>query len=256
MVGNRFSTSAWFSSGAPGKSSSVRLYAVPQAGGGAASVTHLGRALGTRIPTRAIRLPFRESRLTDPLPDSLHSLADNLAEVLAIHAGGEEFLLLGHCSGALLAYETAVRLAGHVGLRGLVVSAQVAPERFNPAPTRAMSAGEFQAHVEEHRLVPPEVLAVPALWELLEPTLRADLRLCEMYRPSAHVLDVPVLVVHGRHDARFHPADAAAWSTRTSAASRLITLDRDHDYLGSRPEDLAGALVDSLPLFVATESCD
>jgi surfactin synthase thioesterase subunit len=267
------SRSAWFSGGVHGDAAGMRLYAVPQAGGGSATSTALARALGSDLPAHGVRLPFRESRLADPLPDDLHTLADALARALTEHAGEDEpqpsdelgggpgggrrtpattagtrrFILLGHCSGALLAYETAVRLAGHPG-----VSAQVAPERFRPHPTAAMSPATFRAYAEEHALVPPEVLATEPLWELLEPTLRADLRLYEAYQPSDHVLDVPLLALHGRLDGRLGPEDAGAWRARTRGPFRLVTLERDHDYLGSRPGDLARALVEALPLFSST----
>ncbi|MDK0517995.1 alpha/beta fold hydrolase [Streptomyces sp. ML-6] len=240
------SGSAWFNSGTP---KGARLYVIPQAGGGAAPVTALRRALEPRLATVAVRLPFRESRLADPLPGSLHSLADTLAEEISAHSGEESFLVLGHCSGALLAYETAARLTGHQGLGGLVVSAQVAPERFAPVRTHTMSPDEFHAYVEQHHLVPPEVLATPPLWEMLRPTLRADLQLYEAYRPSDHVLDVPVLVVHGRQDDRFPPSAAAAWGSRTRNGFHHVVLERDHDYLSSGPGELADALLDSLPRF-------
>ncbi|MFB6549734.1 thioesterase II family protein [Streptomyces sp. NPDC056405] len=246
------SESAWFSKKEP---AGARLYVIPQAGGGAASVTPLRRALEPRVATVAVRAPFRESRLAESLPGSLHALADDLTEAISAHAGEESFLILGHCSGALLAYETAVRLAGRGGMRGLVVSAQVAPERFAPVPTRSMSPGAFHAYVEEHELVPREVLDTPALWELLRPTLRSDLRLYEEYRPSSHVLDVPVLALHGVHDARLHASDVAAWRSRTCADFQHVTLARSHDYLDSRPEELAGAVVAALPHFAPFPPC-
>ncbi|WUH88888.1 thioesterase domain-containing protein [Streptomyces sp. NBC_00433] len=238
--------SAWFTSGKP---AGPRIYVIPQAGAGAASVTQLRRVLDGRLPVVAVRLPFRESRLAESLPDSLHHLADALAAEISDHSGTDDFLLLGHCSGALLAYETAVRLAGRQGLAGLVVSAQVAPERFRPTPTRGLSPDEFRAYVTGNSLVPPEVLAAPALWTLVEPTLRADLRLCETYRPSGHVLGTPILAVHGRHDTRFRPSDAAAWKSRTRGGFRRVVLDRDHDYLSADPGELADALIDATPHF-------
>ncbi|MGX2993161.1 thioesterase II family protein [Streptomyces sp. JNUCC 64] len=237
---------AWFGTGTP---TGARLYVIPQAGGGAAAVTELRRALAPGVTAVPVRAPYRESRIAEPLPESLSALAAELAERIETHSGGEPFLILGHCSGAFLAYETAVRLDGSRGLAGLVVSAQVAPERFAPVRTHTMSPKGFRAYVAEHGLVPSEVLAAPLLWELLEPTLRADLRLYEEYRPSEHALTVPVLAVHGRHDRRFPAAAAQAWSSRTTGGFYRLTVERDHDYLGSHPEEFAAALTDALVRF-------
>jgi surfactin synthase thioesterase subunit len=243
--------SPWFSKALPGTPDSPLVYVVPQAGLGAGAATPLVRALAPGLRAHSVRLPGRESRIGEPLPESLQQLAETVAEEITTHAAGAPVVLLGHCSGALVAFEAASLLVGV--LRGLIVSAQVAPDCFDPVPLHELSPVQLRAYVAEHDLAAPAVTESAELWELVEPTLRADLQMTETYRVDETVLDVPVVAVSNPADARFGLAQVLPWGRRTRAEFRAVELDGEHDYFTTAPGVLAAVVRDALPLFGCTD---
>src|SRR3954447_26751260 len=92
----------------PGASHPVSLICIPHAGAGAA-LYYPWRPLSQVASLWAVRFPGRENRLAEPALTSIHAMADALAASVA-KIPARAMVLFGHCSGALVAYELAIRL--------------------------------------------------------------------------------------------------------------------------------------------------
>jgi medium-chain acyl-[acyl-carrier-protein] hydrolase len=218
------------------------LYAVPHAGAGAAAVKRTGRLMAGRLDTTAVRLPGRESLLDAEPWTELAEVAEELARQILAHAGEREIVLYGHCSGAVVAYETARRLPpGRVPV--LLVSANESPDRVPVADAWRLPTEEFLAKVADDGYLPGSILADPELAALVELTLRADYRLIETHPHSVEPLAVPIRAFVGAEERSVRPEDIAAWESYSSAGFRLDTLPGGHNLLLEQPAELAEALL-------------
>lgn len=244
----------WFHRPAPRPGARLTLVCVPYAGAGAAVFGGWGAWLPEDVELVGVRLPGRESRLREPVPRDWPSLARDFAAALAEQVSGP-YLLFGHSMGAMLVYETVVRgvlrppdrvlLSGcrapHVP-RALPAIHHLPPEPFRRALSRLAAT-------------PDAVLADPRLMALLEPVLRADIRLAETWsRPAPPPpLPVPVTTFWGAGDDVAPPAAVAAWQdlapfghrSHRTGGGHFFPFERDErdaDFPGLLGEELALAL--------------
>lgn len=234
---------AWFTPARGVAETARRLYVIPHAGAGAAVVAGLARELRPDTAVHGVRLPGRESRLTDRPSGSLTELAGELASALAAHADGQPFVLLGHCAGARLAIETARALPDGVPIEAVGVSASPAAQ---PPPEHRGGAGlqfeQFMAFVAADAGT-LDLLDYPReLQQLLEPALRMDYGLAAEHRDDARPLRVPLLILSGRRDQVLPAELVRAWRDRTTAGSLELEVDGGHDSLVAAPAEFARSL--------------
>ncbi|MGV9774023.1 thioesterase II family protein [Streptosporangium sp. NPDC003464] len=208
------------------------FYAVPHAGAGAAAVRDLCRTVGGFAATVAVRLPAREARLEEPPLREVAPIADAVAEAITGHARGRKITLYGHCSGAIVAFETALRLQS-AGIRALFLSAHQPPDRIVRDGVWRRPAEPFIQRVAADGYMPPYILEDPELLALIEPALRADYEAIETYVPAAGTrLDAPILGILGTADGVVDEQDFAGWSAFTSHGFELHRVrDGGHNLL-------------------------
>src|SRR5260221_3569275 len=119
----------WFACRKPNPRARLRLLCFPYAGGGVAVFRVWPDLLPSEIEVWAIKLPGRDGRTHEPIPDDLQTLAFAIASRLAPLLD-RPFARFGHSIGALLAFEfaRALRRRGQIGPMRLFVSARRAPQ--------------------------------------------------------------------------------------------------------------------------------
>jgi len=147
---------AWVSGLTPGRSDTVLdLFCFPSAGCNA-SVQFEGwnDRLPNFISVKAVQLPGRGSRASEPPVKNLQDLADKAAQAIRLKlTDNVPVALFGHGMGGILAYEVACRLKG----------------KYNRAPIHLLVAG----------------CAAPSMWNTTDPLLGTKNNL---FTPWAHVL--------------------------------------------------------------------
>lgn len=223
----------------------VRVICFPHIGAGASVFTGWADRLPASVELCAVRFPARENRLDEPPIEDMPELLDTLCSVLA-PLMRDRFVLFGHCSGSVVAFELARRLRETGGPRPelLAVSGIEAPSvRSVASPFHLLPRDELFAKVAEFGGVAPEVLGDPDLMEMFEPVLRADYRLIERtgYVPGPP-LDVPIVVVGGLHDLNVSYEAIAAWRWETSRSFSLYMYPTSHFVLDESSYLLADLL--------------
>ena len=214
-----------------------RLICVPYAGGGASVYREWARLTAGRAAVWAIRPPGRESRIDEPAYESATLLAAALADAITpLVTAREPYALFGHSMGAVICFELARKLRD----RGLppphhvFASGRRAPSSPDPDPLHRLTPEAFLARVISLGGIPSEVLAERGLIDLLAPTMRADFKVAETYRPSSHApLNCPISVFGGVDDTTLTEADIKGWQDFTTTTFTLRMLRGDHFFVNS-----------------------
>lgn len=227
----------WFHRARPRPAARLRLVCVPYAGAGAAVFGRWSEHLSTDLEVVGVRAPGRENRARErPLGD-WHALTEGFARALESQIPSP-YVLFGHSMGAMLIYETVVRGLSRPPQRVILSGCRA------PAVARALPAihdlpqDRFRAELGRLAGTPREVLADPRLMAMLEPMLRADVRLAETWCHEAPpALPVPVTALWGTDDDVAPPDSVAAWRALAPHGFRSHQLTGGHFFPQERPDE-------------------
>jgi medium-chain acyl-[acyl-carrier-protein] hydrolase len=213
----------------------VQVFGIPYAGGGTTVYAALAAHLREEFELWSLRYPGRESRIAEAPIDDLPELTRQIATVVAA-AVDRPFVLLGHSLGALVGFEVVRHLATHGGPvpMCLVVSGCRAPHVPARGPfLTGASEDEFVRGVVNFGGTPTALAQDPQARSIFVPTLRADVKLNEEYRPLAGppTLPCPLRVLGGRDDPEVSPADLEQWRGYASRGFDLALFDGGHFFL-------------------------
>jgi medium-chain acyl-[acyl-carrier-protein] hydrolase len=212
----------------------LQLFCFPHVGAGAATFKRWLGDLPAEVDLYAVRPPGRESRMREPLYTDARALLDEVERHVApLLDPSLPFVVVGHCSGSVLAYEFARRLCAADGPRPrlLVLSSAEGPRtrRIEEPPLHRLSREDLLARVVEYGGMAEQVLEDPELMAIFERILRADYQVVETVEYSAGLpLDVPITVLGGRRDRFVSCSSMASWSFETAKEFSLHVVEADH----------------------------
>lgn len=226
-------TTRWLHYPAPRPGAGLRLVCLPHAGGGTAVFRNWAAELPPGIELVAVRLPGRESRLSEPAHQDWAALLGELHAELVANLE-PPYALFGHSFGAMLSYELA-QLGGPdgTGPRRLVLAGCSAPGLPRPTPALAgLPAAELVSGLRRYGALPDELVNSESLLGLLLPMVRADLALAESWssRPARPVR-VPLTVLSGLADPIAPTAQCQQWQRLATAGFEHHPLPGNHFFL-------------------------
>jgi medium-chain acyl-[acyl-carrier-protein] hydrolase len=233
----------------PSSNARRRLVCLPYAGGTPATYRLWPQSLPDDVEVVTVRLPGREPPFRDPPPDSIEAIVGCVLTALD-RSSDLPFAVFGHSMGALVAYEVTLALEAAAGMSPevLFVSSRRAPDEPSVlAPIHELPDHEFVDAVQErYNAVPAVIRGEPDLLALLLPTLRADIRAFETYRPlTGRKVRCPIHVFGGSDDRHPRPEQLAQWQRVAEREVRVRVFDGDHFYLTNQREALTGAIADA-----------
>lgn len=235
-------TRLWIRQYLPAPDAPVRLVCFPHAGGSATYYLPVARALSPSVDVLAVQYPGRQDRMREPCVDSLHELADLVAEQV-LPWTGRPFALFGHSMGATLAYEVAKRLERE-GREPLVLfaSARRAPSTHRDETMHLCSDAQLLADLRGTSGTDPRLFEDEGLLRLVLHALRADYKAAATYRhtPGAGPEPAcPITALVGDRDPKASVDEARAWSAHTRSGFDLRVFEGGHFFL----EDHASAVI-------------
>lgn len=161
-----------------------------------------------------------------------------------IDIGSDEYVLHGHCMGALLALE-AIKLIEARGRRPpcfMVVSGRNAPRHVNEWLRRVAELDDRELFAELQKLGGvPRRLTFAMAQEFLA-AIRHDQAMFIDYDPGEAKINVPILVLAGKGDRMTNAAALAEWENYTSKFLSVEWLDGEHYFILDRPDRVASCL--------------
>lgn len=239
----------WITCPAPNPAARLRLFCFPFAGGGASVFRSWARALPPTIEVCPVQLPGRENRLRESPYTDLPPLAEILAGQIQLYSQ-KPFAIYGHSMGALLAFELVKILQRQNAPppRTLFLAAHraahLSPRR---PPLYALPDEEFVQALRRFGGLQEEVIRDRELLDLLLPTLRADLTLCDRYSySSGSPLNCPFQLYVGRDDPEAPLEDMESWREHSVQSSSLRVFSGGHFFLRSDGDALMHAIASAL----------
>ncbi|MDN3028485.1 alpha/beta fold hydrolase [Streptomyces sp. S.PB5] len=220
----------------------LRLFVLHHAGGSHVPYRRWPAGLPDTWDVRLLDAPGHGHLLDLPQISDAGRLADFLIDAVKPELTCP-YALFGHSMGALVSYEMTRRLVG----RGLPlpvwvgVSARPAPQSAGPVSAyHELPEAELRSRLQALDGTPEGVFDDPELWALLEPVIRADLRLVESWRPGPDTGPLPVALsaFAGREDHSASPARMAGWEEHAEHFLGLRVFDGGHFYFQDDPGPL------------------
>jgi surfactin synthase thioesterase subunit len=224
---------AWFPYRRP--TSAFEIFGFPHAGAGSTVFGVLRAALADRdVALAPAVLPGRERRLREsPHRDMDALLAEftAMAEADGYAAFTGEYALLGHCSGALVAFEIARLLerAPCADPRLLVVCSCLPPPLIRDTGMSHLPTPAMFARTAAMGGTPDTLMLDPDFLEMVERALRADWQLFDgyAYRPGPK-LTTPILATRGVDDPDLSAAQLDRWREQTTGSFSTLELASGH----------------------------
>jgi medium-chain acyl-[acyl-carrier-protein] hydrolase len=193
----------WFPNRPQGPAEGLTLVCFSYAGAGASVYSDWQKNMPSFISIWPVQLAGREQRCAEPPRTSIHQLAEEIASQLESFVP-VPYALFGYSMGALLAYETMLRLRSRnfPAPVGMIVAAHQAPQL--PLTRKRISGlndAEFLSEVRAMGGMREEVFAHPELLDYILRALRADFTACDCYvHEENEPLDLPLAVFGGWKD--------------------------------------------------------
>jgi surfactin synthase thioesterase subunit len=240
----------------------LRLYLLHHAGGSHSSFRTWVRMFPEDWDIRLVVAPGRPKAASQTVVRDLRvlgrSLAGHLAEQAETEPDGPN-ALFGHSMGGLVAFAGALE-AQEQGIPGPAwVGVSGHPGPFNSItrsrpPLFRLPPEELRTALIQLDGLPERILRDRALWERVQPMVRADLQAAETWRPArpAAVLDAPLSAFCGDRDPVAQAPDAAAWGRHTTDFLGVRAFPGGHFYFQDAPAALVGSIIDDIRTVVSS----
>lgn len=233
-MANGSTAGPWIIRPRPRQRVSLRLFCLPWAGGAASGYTGWADALPDVVEMCALQLPGRENRLRETPHRRLEPLVADIYTAIAPLLDAP-CAFFGHSMGALLAFELArlLRDDGRSEPQHIFVAGCGAPQlRRLRHPLHRLPDDALIGALQRLDGFPDWVASEPELLELVLPTLRADLELCETYGyRHAAPLSCTITALGGTEDRAVLPLELAAWERQTTAPFQLRLFSGSHFFV-------------------------
>lgn len=225
------------------------MFCLPYAGGGASVYNSWSKSFPDSIELQAVQLPGRESRYNESKLTDIHETAKALADSIKPYLD-RPYALFGYSMGAMVAFELIreLRRRGEPQPIQLFVAAMRAPQTQPTCPS--LTHLPFDGFLEQmrHYYDPPQdVMNLPELLEIILPTLRADMKMCEdyIYTPEPP-LGNPVHAFAGREDRALPYANVREWQQQTTNVFDMDVFDGTHFFINTALNELQRAMISRL----------
>lgn len=227
----------------------LRLVCFPHAGGGASSFNGWRQLVPETVELLRVQLPGREDNYSRPPFERTGEMVPELVQHLE-PLFDRPVAFYGHSLGAIAAFEAIreLRRRGRPLPEVLFVSGRRAPQLPLSHPPYALAPEEqLLDYLRAMGATPEKVLSNPRWREHLFPTLRADLKVSDLfsYTPG-EPLPCPIYFFAGADDHFLKRHEWEGWAAQTTAEFHLRVLRGGHFFDRDEQAIIAGEILEFL----------
>lgn len=242
-------TITWISHERYDENAVVNLICFPYAGGSASFFTMLKEHTDPSVNICPVLYPGREKNMGIAAPDSIEELANRFVDENE-RLFTKPYAILGHCTGALAAYEAALAAEKKYGAPPVrfFASSAPAPSCGQFFPDLDISDEEMTAYLVENGMIDEKFASDSVFISYFLPLMRKDLGLHLKYRPAEpyRKMDTEVIVMYGSSDRLFGDKSAILrWKDFAEKGVRSFRFEGGHFYIDKCRSD-AGKLISQL----------
>ncbi|RXJ94837.1 putative thioesterase [Malaciobacter molluscorum] len=226
----------------------LRLFCLPYAGGGSSIYRSWQKLMPEDIQVCKIQLPGRENRINEQAIDNMEELIQTITKQLLFYLD-KPFAIFGHSMGAMVSYELAKYLTKHTPYipEHVFVSACRTPDIPDMNKTYFLQGNEFLQSLRQRGGTNEVLLENKEYMQLIEPTLRADLKLIEeWHHNNIDILKCPLTVLGGIKDKLVSPNILEKWDRYTNDEFKLKLFDGDHFFINDDTHNIALTVANAL----------
>lgn len=227
----------------------VKLFCFPYAGGSANLYGKWQGLLDPRISLRPVELAGRGRRSADPLYDDLAEAVEDVYHLVKEEVVTQEYFLLGHSMGALIAYQLAQKIRREklppparlfLSGKGAVHVTNKDNQLLHLLPDE-----EFEEEIRRLGATPATLFDHPELMAFLLPLLRCDFKMAhtDLTGQEIEPLRCPITVWLGKDD-NISRQEGEAWGEHTTNTCDVRYFDGGHFFINDQPERLTSHIND------------
>lgn len=208
MSGNK-----WIITSADKRNAEYKLFCIPYAGGGATVFREWQKHFRDRLCVCSIQLPGRENRMSEPLVNDIHALADMIYEGIKDELNCR-FSVFGHSMGGMIAYEVTKRIIENSGKSPevLFMSGTSLTRRKKKVPVSELSDESLFDYITnlggmQTALIQSETIRKMYI-ETYFPIIKNDYGLIENYTCEPYKLNCRVRAFAGKKDAEISDVES------------------------------------------------
>lgn len=233
----------------------VRLFCLPNAGGGPALFRTWAKDLPAGIGVFPALLPGQGSRLREIPPTRINVLVNDLALALEPYLD-EPYAIFGYSMGALTAFELVreLRRRAHPLPLALFVAARRSPRspEMKPLLHPLPDAQFIQGIQQRYGGIPPTIMQDAEMMAVFTPVLRSNFTMIETYAyTDAPPFEIPVMAFGGTHDRTTSESQLAAWEEETRASFSYRIFQGDHFFIQQHQAAVLNMVAGHLKPFLA-----
>ncbi len=225
------------------------MFCLPYAGGGASVYNPWSHSFPDSIELQAVQLPGRESRYNEARFTEIHETAKALADSIKPYLD-RPYALFGYSMGALVAFELIreLRRRGEPLPIQLFTAAMRAPQTPPICPSLTdLPLDSFLEKMRHYYDPPQDAWNLPELLEIILPTLRADMKMCDGYIHNLEPpFECPIHAFAGQHDRCSPPAIIREWRQQTTGDFSMDVFDGTHFFINTALDDLQRIVISRL----------
>lgn len=227
-----------------------RLFLFPPAGGDVSTYLKWDERLPQNVETCFLKLPGRGMRICEPAIDNLEVLIEMLLKEIEKY-NDKPFIFFGHSMGGLIAYNLAQKMScNKMRLpERIIISSMKAPnfmDTFSESLTNNKEDklynkedNEFFSRVKNLGGIPQTLMDNKEFMNLILPTFRCDMKLCETYdATTATKLDIPLDIYGGNRDIVAKKEELEGWRKYTTKNCSTTIFSGNHFYFLDNPNIL------------------
>lgn len=229
----------------------IKLFCIPHSGASAMVYSKWKGLSNLPMDLVAVEVAGHGTRMREKCFLDVYESAKDLAQFISSQIDDDDYAILGHSLGALLAFETYFALM-RMGVKKPVhvfFSGRKAPgDMDEETDFYLLPDDEFIKVVESYGNTTKEVFEDKSLRELFLPILRADFQMGETYRYKERTekISCNITVMNGRQDLSVQKSDMNLWSEHTSGECDIKYYQGGHFFLFETMDEILQMMYESI----------